>query len=79
MEINHNQKLHGFFGSQISRENAVGFCYLHKCHLTANTLKYKGCLGKQCHHLKKHEENIYWAKRENMKALKKTNRMGVIN
>lgn len=74
MEINHSQKLYGFFGSQISREKAVGFCYLHKCHLTANTLKCKGCLGKQCHHLKKHEDNIYWAEREIRKALKKARR-----
>ena len=75
MEINHSQRLPGLYGSQIDREKAVGFCYLHKCHLTENTLKYKRCLGKQCHHLKKHEDNVYWKNREERKALKKSKKI----
>ena len=57
MDINKSDMLRGLYGSKISRNKCVGYCYLHKCHLTAKTLKRHECLKKQCNCLKKHEEN----------------------
>ena len=74
MELNNEKKLHGLFGSKISRTKAVGYCYLHQCHLSVHTLKTKQCLHKQCSSLKKHEEHPYWKEREVLKQRKKANR-----
>ena len=71
MNMNKGGMVRGLYGSQISRSKACGYCYLHKCHLTAKTLKQHECLKKQCDCLKKHEEHPYWEERERIKALKK--------
>lgn len=71
MEMTYTQTLHGLYGSQISRIKAIGYCKKHKAHLTVNTMKQHGCLKKGCNHLKKHEENSYWAEREKIKLAKK--------
>lgn len=78
MEMTLTQKLHGLYGSQITRDKAVGFCKKHGAHLTAATLKRHECLRKNCNHLKKHEDNSYWAEREKMKLEKKNKRKGTI-
>ena len=74
MEITLTQKLHGLYGSQVSRDKAVGFCKKHGAHLTAATLKRHECLRKNCNYLKKHEDNAYWEERERMKLEKKKRR-----
>ena len=66
------QMLHGLYGSQISRTKAVGYCKKHDAHLTVTTMKKHECLKKCCNHLKKHEENPYWAERERLKEEKKS-------
>lgn len=74
MEMTYTQTLHGLYGSQISRTKAVGYCRKHGAHLTINTMKQHECLKKGCFHLKKHEENSYWAEREKIKLEKKSKR-----
>lgn len=34
-------------------KNPVAYCELHNGSLTVKEMKKKGCLGKQCHHLRK--------------------------
>ena len=70
MDINNTQMLYGLYGSHISRNKACAYCYKHKCHLTVKMLKQHECLKKQCHALKKHEENDYWRQRERKKELR---------
>lgn len=77
MEIMLTQKLHGMYGSQISRDKAVGYCKKHGAHLTVATMKRHECLRKNCNYLKKHEDNTYWAERERLKAEKKSKRKEV--
>lgn len=74
MEMTNTQTLYGLYGSHISRTKAVGYCKKHKAHLTVATMKNHKCLGKNCHHLKKHNENPYWAERERLKEEKKNNK-----
>ena len=77
--MTNTQMLHGLYGSQISRTKAVGYCKRHGAHLTVTTLKKHECLKKNCHALKKHEENDYWRQRAQKKAIKKANRLGGLN
>ena len=74
MEMMLTQTLHGLYGSQINRDKAVGYCKKHKAHLTVATMKKHECLKKNCHHLKKHDDNIYWTEREELKLAKKNKR-----
>ena len=69
MEMANSQPLHGLYGSQINRENAVGYCRKHGAHLTTATLKNHACLKKGCHHLKKHDDNPQ--KEKNLKRKRK--------
>lgn len=71
MNINNKNMLHGLYGSKINRTKAVGYCYIHHCHLTVKTLKQHECLKKQCDCLKRHEDNDYWRQRERIKEIKK--------
>lgn len=57
------------FGSEASRDNIVGFCRLHRVHLTARQVETKQCAGKCCRWLKKWECE-YWAEKEQRKALR---------
>ncbi len=75
MEMTLTQTLHGLYGSQVSRKNAIGYCRKHGAHLTTATMKQHECLKKACHHLKKHEDNPYWAERERLKMAKKSKRI----
>lgn len=71
MEMTNTQMLHGLYGSQISRIKAIGYCKKHGAHLTTATMKRHECLKKNCHHLKKHDDNPYWEEREKLKEEKK--------
>lgn len=71
MDINNAQTLHGLYGSQISRNKAVGYCRHHCAALTVKTLKCHECLKKQCNALKKYEEHDYWRQHEQKKELRK--------
>lgn len=69
--MTYTQTLHGLYGSQVSREKAIGYCRKHRAHLTEKTMKRHACLKKKCNHLKRHEENPYWAERERLRLEKK--------
>jgi hypothetical protein len=71
MDINSTETLHGLYGSQISRNKAVGYCYHHCAALTVKTLKGHECLKKQCNALKKYEDHDYWRQREVVKERRK--------
>lgn len=61
------------FGNEA--KNPVAYCTLHHGALTTKQMKLKGCLCKQCWHLRKNEEHEYWRQREIKKAKKKGKRM----
>ena len=71
MDMNKVEMLHGLYGSQISRNKAVGYCRHHCAALTVKTLKGHECLKKQCDALKKYEEHDYWRQHEQKKELRK--------
>lgn len=71
MEKYLDQPLNGLYGSQLKRENAVGYCKKHCGHLSIAMLKKHECLKKHCNALKKHEDNPFWEGREKIKAEKK--------
>ena len=71
MDMNKVEMLHGLYGSQISRNKAVGYCRYHCAALTVKTLKGHECLKKQCDALKKYEEHDYWRQHEQKKELRK--------
>ena len=74
MDLNKTELLNGLYGSCITRNKAVGYCYHHKAALTVKTLKGHNCLGKQCCSLKKYEEHDFWRQHEQKKAIKKAKR-----
>lgn len=51
-------------------KNPAAYCALHNGSLTVKEMKKKGCLGKQCRHLRKNEQHEYWHQRLLMKAIK---------
>ena len=59
-------------------ENVVAYCRYHKCAMTVKQMKCKNCLGKQCYHLVKNEQHVYWKQREATKQ-KRKNRKQAIN
>ena len=79
MDINKTQMLHGLYGSQVSRNKAVGYCYCHCAALTVKTLKNHNCLGKQCNSLKKYENHDFWRQHEQKKELRKMRKQKINN
>lgn len=71
MDMNKTQALYGLYGSHISRNKAVGYCYHHCAALTTKTLKAHNCLGKQCNALKKYEDHDFWRQHQQRKELRK--------
>lgn len=63
----------GLYNTMISDRRTIGFCWKHKCYLTATQLRQKECLKKQCNALEKYEHE-FWRQRELMKARKKSKR-----
>lgn len=77
MDVNKTEMLNGLYGSTISRNRAVGYCYFHKAALTVKTMKGHGCLGKQCDALKKYEEHDFWRQHEQKKERRKAKKQMV--
>lgn len=71
MNENNTEMLNGLYGSQISKNRAVGYCHFHKAALTVKTMKCHGCLGKQCNALTKYEEHDFWRQHEQKKERRK--------
>ena len=65
------RKIEGAYHSWIRKTQAVGWCKLHRCCLTQNQLKQKGCLSKQCKWLVKYVGHDYWKRKEQIKSLRK--------
>lgn len=79
MDISKAETLHGLYGSQITRNKAVGYCHHHCAALTVKTLKGHGCLGKQCNYLKKYEEHDFWRQHAQKKELRKAKKEQYFN
>ena len=58
------------FGSEASTDKIVGFCRLHRVHLTAKQVETKQCSEKRCRSLKKWE-CPYWQDKERRKELRR--------
>ena len=58
-----------------SRENCVGFCRLHRCYITANQVKRRKCLKKQCGALRR-LNHPYWARKDTIKQIRKAKMKG---
>lgn len=71
MEMNNIETLPGLYGSEISRNKAVGLCHYHNVALTVKTMKGHECLKKQCDAFQKCEEHDFWRQHEQKKELRK--------
>lgn len=58
------------WGSETSESKVVGFCRLHRVHLTARQVETKQCAGKGCRSLKKWD-CAYWQEKERRKELRR--------
>lgn len=56
-------------GNWAAASRIVGYCRLHKVHLTAAQVKEKDCLKKRCRALKRWE-GPYWEKRKKRKEIR---------
>ena len=72
MEENNIEMLRGLYGSQISKNRAVGYCHFHKAALTVKTMKCHECLKKQCDALTKYESHDFWRQHEQKKEMRKS-------
>ena len=79
MDANKMEMLNGLYGSQISRNRAVGYCYFHKAALTVKTMKCHECLKKQCDALKRYEEHDFWRQHEQKKERRKARKRTIAN
>lgn len=79
MDANKTEMLNGLYGSQISRNRAVGYCHFHKAALTVKTMKCHECLKKQCDALKKYEEHDFWRQHEQKKARRKAKKQTTLS
>ena len=64
----------GLYNTMISDRRTIGFCWKHKCYLTATQLRQKECLKKQCNALERYEHE-FWRQRELLKARKKSKKV----
>jgi hypothetical protein len=71
MEMNNVETLPGLYGSEISKNRAVGFCTFHNAALTVKTMKGHNCLGKQCDALERYTEHDFWRQHEQKKEMRK--------
>jgi hypothetical protein len=74
MEENLTDVMPGLYGSQITKNRAVGYCHYHKAALTVKTMKCHECLKKQCDALTKYEEHDFWRQHAQKKELRKARR-----
>lgn len=63
--------LKSLYGTEISEKRCVGYCWYHRCYVTATQIKQKECLKKQCDALER-TEHEYWRQREILKMKKKS-------
>lgn len=75
MEINEVNFLPGLYGSQITKNRAVGYCHYHDAALTVKTMKCHECLRKQCDALEKYNEHDFWRQHAQKKELRKKRRV----
>ena len=59
------------WGSEVSADKVIGFCRLHRVHLTARQAEVKQCAGKCCRYFKKWD-CPYWQEKERRKELRRT-------
>lgn len=52
-------------------ENVAGYCKYHHAGLTVKQIRCKNCLQKQCRHLVKNEDHVWWKQREATKQKRK--------
>jgi hypothetical protein len=71
MDAINTEMMNGLYGSTISRNKAVGYCYFHKAALTVKTMKCHECLKKQCDAFERYEEHDFWRQHAQKKALRK--------
>ena len=71
MVENNNETLPGLYGSEITKNRAVGYCHFHRAALTVKTIKGKECLKKQCDALEKYECHDFWRQHAQKKELRK--------
>ena len=71
MDTNNEEILPGLYGSQITRNRAVGYCNFHKVALTVKTMKCHKCLKKQCDALTKYQTHDFWRQHEQKKEMRK--------
>ena len=57
-------------GTMALQGNIVGFCRLHRVHLTAAQVRDKDCIPKKCRALKKWD-HPYWDHKQRMKEVRK--------
>ena len=74
MNTDNVEMLNGLYGSQISKNRAVGYCCYHNAALTVKTMKGHECLKKQCDALKKYSEHDFWRQHEQKKERRKANK-----
>ena len=49
------EAMKGMYCSELAVNHACAYCDYHKCHMTAQHIRCKDCLNKQCKHLIKNE------------------------
>ena len=69
--MNNAELMRGLYGSQISKNRAVGYCQYHKAALTVKTLKGHECLRKQCDALQRFDEHDFWRQHNQKKEWRK--------
>jgi hypothetical protein len=77
MENSNVELMTGLYGSQISKNRAVGYCHFHKAALTVKTMKCHECLKKQCNALTKYETHDFWRQHEQKKELRKARKQAL--
>ncbi len=66
-----NDLVPAFYGSEIKKSKACGYCCKHHLYLTVSTLKKRECLSKQCNALCKMGSHDFWRQHEQKKEWRK--------
>lgn len=69
----------GWLRNAPSKDKAVGYCHhrQHKGYLSPNLIKCHKCVEKNCRYFSKYKDNIYWIRKDVLKAKKKYDKYGV--
>jgi hypothetical protein len=59
----------------VARENACGYCHLHRVTLSVKQLRGRECLRKQCRHLVPWKQHPYWEQRAREKERKEQRKL----